>query len=60
MVYTNNVMIVRNNLLARIVSLWKKGEFIEQIDRIPYDMIPKHRNPVGRCWIHKVLAVLKF
>lgn len=60
MVYTNNVMIVRNNLLARIVSLWKKGEFIEQIDRIPYDMIPKHRNPVGRCCIHKERAVLKY
>lgn len=60
MVYTNNVMIVRHNMLARLVSLWKKGEFVEGIDRLPIDMIPRHRNPVGRCCIHKERAVIKY
>lgn len=61
MAFTNNVMIVRHKLLADLVRLWKKNELIEQIDRLPIELSPRHKKDVlGRCCIHKERAVWKY
>lgn len=60
MAYSNNVMIVRHQLLARMVELWHQGKLVEGIDRIPIERIPRHGKPRGRCCIHKERAVLKY
>ena len=33
MAFTNNVMIVRHGLLAKLVKLWKENRLLEEIDR---------------------------
>ena len=35
MAFTNNVMIVRHGLLAKLVKLWKENRLLEEIDRLP-------------------------
>ena len=40
MAFTNNVMIVRHGLLAKLVKLWKENRLLEEIDRLP---IESHR-----------------
>ena len=32
MAFTNNVMIVRHGLLAKLVKLWKEDKLVEEID----------------------------
>ncbi len=61
MAFANNVMIVRQTLLAKLVELWKEGKLVEQIDRLPIEMSPKRGEKVyGRCCIHKERAVWKY
>ena len=35
MAFTNNVMIVRHGLLAKLVKLWNENRLLEEIDRLP-------------------------
>lgn len=60
MAYTNNVMIVRHRLLARLVELWKNHELVEQIDRLPIELSPRRQKTLGRCCPHKERAVWKY
>ncbi len=60
MAYTNNVMIVRHDLLARLTKLWKSDTIIESIDHLPIEMRPRDIKPRGRCCIYKERAVLKY
>lgn len=38
MAFTNNVMIVRHGLLAKLVKLWKENRLLEEIDRLPIEL----------------------
>jgi len=60
MALTNNIMIVRHRLLAKMVHLWKNNELIENIERIPLEMSPKSTKTPARCCVHKERAVLKY
>lgn len=60
MAFTNNVMIVRRILLARLVQMWKNGKLIDEIDRLPIELSPKNTKVKGRCCIHKERAVWKY
>ena len=41
MAVTNNTMILRRELLTRIIKLLHENTLEENIDRIPYQMRPK-------------------
>lgn len=61
MAFTNNIMIVRHRLLTELVKLWKAGELLEKIDRLPVDLSPrskKHR-PM-RCCVYHERAMWKY
>ena len=59
MAFANNVMIVRQALLAKLVELWKADRLVEEIDRLPINLSPKRGQKVlGRCCIHKERAVI--
>ncbi|WP_287641293.1 MULTISPECIES: monomeric [FeFe] hydrogenase [unclassified Bacteroides] len=60
MAFTNNVMIVRHKLLAKLVDLWNQNRLIEEIDRLPIELSPRRARPLGRCCIHKERAVYKY
>lgn len=60
MAYSNNAMIIRHELLAKLVRLWSESQFVEKIDRIPLEMIPRYGKDRIRCCRHKERAVLKY
>lgn len=60
MAIKNNVMIVRQKLLTRLVTLWNEGQLTENIDRVPLEFVPRSSKHSGRCCIHKKRAVLKY
>ena len=60
MAYSNNVMIIRHELLSKLVRLWYDGELAEKIDSVPIEMIPRHRKERIRCCRHKERAVLRY
>lgn len=60
MAIKNNVMIVRQKLLTKLIKLWKEDQLIAQIDRIPLELSPRDARPKGRCCIHKERAVWKY
>ena len=60
MAFTNNVMIVRHGLLAKLVKLWKENRLVEDIDRLPIELSPRREKARGRCCIHKERAVWKY
>lgn len=60
MAFTNNVMIVRHKLLAKLVGLWKENKLTDEIDRLPIELSPRRSRPIGRCCIHKERAVYKY
>lgn len=60
MAIKNNVMIVRQRLLTRLISLWNKDELVEKIDRLPIELSPRKSNVLGRCCVHKERAVWKY
>ena len=59
MAFVNNVMIIRRDLLTRMSELYKDGQLLEQIDRIPIE-ISKRLNGNERCCKHKARAVVKY
>ncbi|NDV55285.1 4Fe-4S dicluster domain-containing protein [Parabacteroides sp. 52] len=60
MAFTNNVMIVRHELLARLVRLWKENRLLGEIDRLPIQLTPRGMKVQGRCCVHKERAVWKY
>lgn len=59
MAFVNNVMIIRRDLLTRMAELYKQGQLIEQIDRIPIE-ISRRLNGYERCCKHKARAVVRY
>jgi [FeFe] hydrogenase (group B1/B3) len=59
MLYYNNAIQTKRDLLKRIFKLMKNGELLEKIDRIPIEMRPKSKHPI-RCCVHKDRAVVKY
>ena len=60
MAFTNNVMIVRHGLLAKLIKMWKDGNIVEEIDRLPIKLSPRKLKVKGRCCVHKERAVWKY
>jgi len=60
MAFTNNVMIVRHELLAKLIKLWKENRLVDEIDRLPIQLTPRRTKVHGRCCIHKERAVWKY
>ena len=68
MAFTNNVMIVRHGLLAKLVKLWKENRLLEEIDRLPIELSPReiesHRpllcDKERAVWKYKTLPLLGF
>lgn len=59
MSYFNNAIQTRRELIYRIIKLLYEGNLVDEIDRIPYEMRPRTKNPI-RCCVHKDRAVLKY
>ncbi len=53
-------MIVRRELMTKLIKLYNENRLVEEIDRIPLKMSPKDAHARGRCCIHKERAVLKY
>ena len=60
MAIKNNVMIVRQKLLTKLVSLWNEDKLTADADRVPIEFVPRSSQHSGRCCIHKKRAVLKY
>jgi len=60
MAFVNNTMIVRRDLMSKLIKYYKEGTLITEIDRLPLLMSPKNSQARGRCCIHKERAVLKY
>ena len=60
MAFVNNTMIIRRDLMSKLVKLYKEGTLVSEIDRLPITMSPKNAMARGRCCIHKERAVLKY
>lgn len=60
MAFTNNVMIVRHGLLAKLVKLWREDKLVEEIDRLPIELSPRKSKVKGRCCVHKERAVWRY
>ena len=60
MAIKNNVMIVRQKLLTKLIKLWNENKLVEEIDRLPIELSPKRSRVLGRCCIHKERAVWKY
>lgn len=59
MAVTNNTMILRRDLLTRIIKHLSTDDLRENIDRIPYIMRPID-SEVSRCCVYKDRAMLKY
>lgn len=60
MAFVNNTMIIRRDLMSKLIKLNKEGTLVSEIDRLPLTMSPKNAQARGRCCIHKERAVLKY
>ena len=60
MAFTNNVMIVRHGLLAKLIKMWKEGNIVDEIDHLPIKLSPRKSKVKGRCCVHKERAVWKY
>ena len=60
MAFVNNALIIRRELMSKLIRLYKEGRLLDEIDRIPIDMSPRNKTPRGRCCIYKERAVLKY
>lgn len=59
MAVTNNTMILRRELMTRMIKHLREGTLRENIDRIPYIMRPRD-GEVSRCCVYKDRAMLKY
>ncbi len=55
----NNVVRTRRDLLIRVAALFRTGQLVQQIDRIPLEIVPRTGDPT-RCCTYKDRAVLKY
>ncbi len=53
-------MIIRRDLMARTVKLMKEGKLVEEIDRLPIEYSPRHKDAKRRCCIYKERAIIKY
>ncbi len=60
MAYLNNTMIIRRQLVRKVVRLFNEGKLIEGIDRIPLEMSPREISAQRRCCIYKERAVVRY
>jgi [FeFe] hydrogenase (group B1/B3) len=60
MAFVNNTLIIRRELMSKLIKMHKEGTLISEIDRLPIKMSPKNIQARGRCCIHKERAVLKY
>ena len=60
MAYLNNTMIIRRQLVRKVVRLFNEGRLIEGIDRIPLEMSPREISAQRRCCIYKERAVVRY
>jgi [FeFe] hydrogenase (group B1/B3) len=60
MAFVNNTLIIRRELMSKLIKLYKEGKLVAEIDRLPITMSPKNAISRGRCCIHKERAVLKY
>jgi hypothetical protein len=60
MAYLNNTMIIRRQLVRKVVRLFNEGRLIEGIDRIPLEMAPREMSGKRRCCIYKERAVVSY
>ena len=58
--YVNNVMIIRHELVARLIRMFQAGELELKINALPVELYPKDRNPRGRCCIYKERAITRY
>lgn len=59
MAVTNITMILRRDLLTRMIKNLKEGTLTQNIDRIPYVIRPRD-GEVSRCCVYKDRAMLKY
>lgn len=59
MAVTNNTMILRRELMTRMIKHLRAGTLRENIDRIPYIMRPRDGD-ISRCCVYKDRAMLKY
>jgi len=60
MAFVNNTLIVRRDLMSKLIRMYKEDVLVSEIDRLPIKMSPKNSQVRGRCCIHKERAVLKY
>ena len=60
MPYVNNTMIIRRQLVRKVIRLFNEGKLIEGIDRIPLEMSPREIPAQRRCCIYKERAVVRY
>lgn len=60
MAYLNNTMIIRRQLVRKVVRLFNEGKLVEGIDRIPIEMSPREIPAQRRCCIYKERAVVRY
>jgi len=60
MAFVNNTLIIRRDILSKLIKLHKEGTLVSEIDRLPILMSPKNAQARGRCCIYKERAVLKY
>jgi [FeFe] hydrogenase (group B1/B3) len=60
MSYISNTMIIRRELLARLVRLFYEGNIVRDADRIPLQMVPRDSEMRRRCCIYKERAIIKY
>lgn len=60
MAYVNNVMIIRHELMARLVKMFREGNLAKKINELPVELYPKERKARGRCCIYKERAITRY
>lgn len=60
MAFVNNTMIIRRDLMAKMIKMHKEGTLLSEIDRLPISLTPKNALSRGRCCLYKERAVLKY
>ena len=54
-----NTVLLRREVMVRLIKAFLSGDFLKQADGVPFDMRPKHAEVPFRCCIHKERAILR-
>ena len=60
MAFVNNTMIIRRELITRMVKLFKEDQIFQLIDRIPIEISKRAGDATDRCCKYKQRAVAKY